>query len=106
MLMWLRSTCKFCEPWQPGPYKLIQFFRYVRIFRGTELMHKRSFAAVGSWVGIILTLWIIGWILAESITVFNNLLGLIAALFASWYVMKKAMPGLAHVLIILGLRTA
>lgn len=59
---------------------------YVRLFRGTEHMHRRTFLAVGSWVGIIVTMWIIAWIIAESITVFNDLLGLISALFASWYV--------------------
>ena len=30
-------------------------------------------------------LWTIAWIIAESVPVFNNLVGLIAALFASWF---------------------
>ena len=30
-------------------------------------------------------MWVIAWIIAESIPVFNDLLGLISALFASWY---------------------
>ncbi|CEL08358.1 Putative Neutral amino acid permease [Aspergillus calidoustus] len=58
---------------------------YVRIFRGTDRMHKRDFVAVGSWVAIALCLWIIAWIIASAIPVFSNLLSLITALFASWF---------------------
>ncbi|QKX53845.1 uncharacterized protein TRUGW13939_00925 [Talaromyces rugulosus] len=58
---------------------------YVRLFRGTDLMQKRSFFSIGSWVGITFALWIIAWIIAEAIPVFNNLLSLITALFASWF---------------------
>lgn len=58
---------------------------YVRIFRGTRHMGSRSWLATGSWAGITLTLWVIAWIIAESIPDFNSLLGLISALFASWF---------------------
>ncbi|KAL3479013.1 transmembrane amino acid transporter protein-domain-containing protein [Aspergillus californicus] len=58
---------------------------YVRIFRGTDRMHKRDFVAIGSWVAIALTLWILAWIIASAIPVFSNLLSLITALFASWF---------------------
>ncbi|KAL4872265.1 hypothetical protein BDV12DRAFT_162614 [Aspergillus spectabilis] len=58
---------------------------YVRIFRGTDRMHKRDFVAVGSWVAIALSLWILAWIIASAIPVFSNLLSLITALFASWF---------------------
>ena len=40
-------------------------------------MKKRSFLSVGTWVGLVSILWILGWIIAESIPVFNNLLSLI-----------------------------
>lgn len=52
---------------------------YVRIFRGGDQMHKRNFVSVGSWIGITLVLWIIAWIIAEAIPVFNNLLSLIVS---------------------------
>lgn len=52
---------------------------YVRVFRGTDKMHKRNFLSVGSWVAITLVLWVIAWIIAEAIPVFNNLLGLIVS---------------------------
>lgn len=58
---------------------------YIRIFSGTDRMHKRDWVGVGSWIGIALSLWIIAWIIAEAIPVFENLLSLITALFASWF---------------------
>ena len=58
---------------------------YVRIFRGTRHMSKRTLLATGSWAAITLTLWIIAWIIAESIPNFNDLLALISSLFASWF---------------------
>ncbi|PLB44159.1 putative amino acid transporter [Aspergillus steynii IBT 23096] len=58
---------------------------YVRIFRGTVHMHQNSFLAVGSWVGIALGVWVVAWVIAESIPVFNQLLSLISSLFGSWF---------------------
>jgi hypothetical protein len=48
-------------------------------------MSQRTFLSLGTWLSITLALWIIAWIIAESIPVFNNLVGLISALFASWF---------------------
>ncbi|KAJ5232501.1 Amino acid transporter transmembrane [Penicillium chermesinum] len=58
---------------------------YVRIYRGTDRMHKRDWVAVGSWVGIALGLWVLAWVISSAIPVFSNLLSLITALFASWF---------------------
>ncbi|KKK21388.1 hypothetical protein AOCH_000715 [Aspergillus ochraceoroseus] len=58
---------------------------YVRIFRNSDRMHKKDFIAVGSWVLIGFITWVVAWIIASAIPVFNNLLGLIASLFASWF---------------------
>ena len=58
---------------------------YVRIFRGTKHMHKRTLLSYGSWAGITLVLWVLAFIIAESIPVFNDLLALITSLFASWF---------------------
>ncbi|KAH8425153.1 uncharacterized protein LDX57_002902 [Aspergillus melleus] len=58
---------------------------YVRIFRGTVHMHQNSFLAIGSWVGIALGVWVVAWVIAESIPVFNQLLSLISSLFGSWF---------------------
>ncbi|UDD59583.1 hypothetical protein AFCA_007004 [Aspergillus flavus] len=58
---------------------------YVRLFRNTDRMHKRNLVSIGSWILIGLVLWTLAWIIAEAIPVFNNLLSLITALFASWF---------------------
>ncbi|KAF2664400.1 hypothetical protein BT63DRAFT_379199 [Microthyrium microscopicum] len=58
---------------------------YVRLFRGTKHMQKKTFLAVGSWVAITLTFWIIAFVIAESIPDFNDLLALISSVFASWF---------------------
>ena len=60
-------------------------FIYVRLFRGTDRMSKKSWGSFGMWVIIVVILWTLAWIIAESIPNFNNLLGLISALFASWF---------------------
>lgn len=53
---------------------------YVRIFAGTDRMHKRDWVSMGSWVGIAFGLWVIAWVIAEAIPVFNNLLSLIVSI--------------------------
>ncbi|KAJ5884681.1 hypothetical protein N7495_009191 [Penicillium taxi] len=58
---------------------------YVRMFRGSDVMNSRSFLSIGSWVAICLGVWVISWVVAESIPVFNDLLSLISALFGSWF---------------------
>lgn len=58
---------------------------YVRIFRGTKRMNERSVISYGTWVLIALVLWLLAWIIAEAIPVFNNLLGLLAAVFSCWF---------------------
>lgn len=62
---------------------------YVRIFRdyfnAPERMGKNNFVSIGVWVLIVTTVWVVAWIIAEAIPVFNDLLSLISALFASWF---------------------
>ena len=58
---------------------------YVRLFRGTDRMSKKSWGSFGMWALIVVVLWTLAWIIAEAIPVFNDLLGLISALFASWF---------------------
>ncbi|KAJ5242055.1 uncharacterized protein N7469_000382 [Penicillium citrinum] len=58
---------------------------YVRLFRGTDRMHRRDLTSYGTWVLIGLTCWIIAWIIADAIPVFSDLLSLISSLFASWF---------------------
>ena len=58
---------------------------FVRLFRGTHHLSANSTFAWVTWASIALALWIVAWILAESIPVFNDLLSLTSALFASWF---------------------
>lgn len=51
-------------------------FIYVRVFRGTNSMHSQSFMARLVWAAICATLWILSWVIAEGIPVFNDALGL------------------------------
>lgn len=69
-------------------------------------MHKTDLLAMGTWVGIAFVLWVVAWVVAMAIPVFNELLSLIvfipsffpehrwqrtmltplkASLFASWF---------------------
>ncbi|KAF3047314.1 hypothetical protein E8E11_009432 [Didymella keratinophila] len=63
---------------------------YIRTWKGTNVVHEKSAKSLGSWYGICIVFWIVAWILAESIPNFNLLLGLIAALFGSWF--SYALP--------------
>ncbi|KAK4135085.1 hypothetical protein BT67DRAFT_449331 [Trichocladium antarcticum] len=64
---------------------------FVRVFAGTKHMAKRTTLGVIGWLGITAGIWIIAWIIAQSIPVFSNLLGLVCALFASWF--SYGIPG-------------
>ncbi|KAK4232825.1 transmembrane amino acid transporter protein-domain-containing protein [Achaetomium macrosporum] len=64
---------------------------FVRVFAGTKHLAKRTTLGVIGWLGITAAIWIIAWIIAQSIPVFSNLLGLVCALFASWF--SYGIPG-------------
>ncbi|KFA71829.1 hypothetical protein S40288_07941 [Stachybotrys chartarum IBT 40288] len=61
---------------------------FVRVFRNTKHLERRTTLSTVSWVAITFGIWMLAMIIAESVPVFNSLLGLIAALFAppSWSV--------------------
>ncbi|KAB8260955.1 transmembrane amino acid transporter protein-domain-containing protein [Aspergillus pseudonomiae] len=54
---------------------------YVRLFRGSDRMHKKDLVATGSWIILMLLLWVVAWVIAEAIPVFNNLLSLVVRPF-------------------------
>lgn len=49
------------------------------MFRNSEHLGSRSWYATFIWMLIITVLWIVAWIIASAIPVFNNLLGLIVS---------------------------
>ncbi|KAK3315523.1 transmembrane amino acid transporter protein-domain-containing protein [Apodospora peruviana] len=64
---------------------------FVRIFNNTRHLAKRTKTGLLAWLGITAVVWTIAFVIAESIPVFSNLLGLVAALFASWF--SYGIPG-------------
>ncbi|KAI0019772.1 transmembrane amino acid transporter protein-domain-containing protein [Xylariomycetidae sp. FL0641] len=66
---------------------------FVRVFRNTRHLEKRTVVGTAGWLGITAAVWIIAFIIAESIPVFSSLLGLICALFATWF--SYGIPGAA-----------
>ncbi|KAK7967702.1 uncharacterized protein PG986_001979 [Apiospora aurea] len=64
---------------------------FVRVFAGTKHIAKRTWVGTAGWVGITIAVWVIALVIAESIPVFSSLLGLVCALFASWF--SFGIPG-------------
>lgn len=60
---------------------------YVRLWRAIDpaVITQKTTRAYASWAGIVFALWLLAWILAEAIPVFNALLGLMSALFLCWF---------------------
>jgi len=61
---------------------------YIRMWAGTNVVHQSNWKSMSSWYGICAVAWIISWVLAEAIPNFNIFLGLIGALFGSWFSCK------------------
>jgi hypothetical protein len=71
------------------------------MFRGSDNMHSRSFLSIGSWVGICLGVWVVSWVVAESIPVFNDLLSLIVrfrSIMVLWGILANAVSYRVHYL--------
>ncbi|KAI0780491.1 transmembrane amino acid transporter protein-domain-containing protein [Trametes elegans] len=62
---------------------------FIRIFRrkGVHSRHMTSHSWTGwlTWIAICTGVWTFAWIIAEVIPFFNDLLGVISAIFASWF---------------------
>lgn len=65
---------------------------FTRIFRGTKHEIRRTWVSTVSWLAITFGIWLIATIVSLSIPVFNSLLGLVAALFVSWF--SYGLPGI------------
>ncbi|KAF4120415.1 to aromatic and neutral aliphatic amino acid permease [Geosmithia morbida] len=63
-----------------------------RIYRGKKGAVRRTTSSTLAWFGITFGVWLIAMIIAESIPVFNSLLGVICALFVSWF--SYGLPGI------------
>lgn len=67
-------------------------YLFVRIFRDTKHLVQRTKLSTLVWFAITLGIWLISMVIAESIPVFNSLMGLISALFVSWF--SYGFPGI------------
>ncbi|KZL74357.1 aromatic and neutral aliphatic amino acid permease [Colletotrichum tofieldiae] len=65
---------------------------FTRIFGNTKHVVRRTRTSTVAWLLITLGIWGIGMVISESIPVFNNLLGLVSAAFASWF--SFGLPGI------------
>ncbi|KAM0330605.1 hypothetical protein ACHAQA_003554 [Verticillium albo-atrum] len=65
---------------------------FTRIFGNTKHVVRRTRLSTISWLLITLGIWGLGMVISESIPVFNNLLGLVSAAFASWF--SFGLPGI------------
>lgn len=71
---------------------------YFRMWAGTDVIYRNSAKSIGSWVGVCAVAWVLAWAVAEAIPNFNLLLGLIAAMFGSWYSCESIPFDLARAL--------
>ncbi|EJT74603.1 aromatic and neutral aliphatic amino acid permease [Gaeumannomyces tritici R3-111a-1] len=64
---------------------------FARIFRDSKHAVRRTKLSGIVWLAIVCGLWALSMVIAESIPVFNSLLGIVAAIFASWF--SYGLPG-------------
>ncbi|KAF7926933.1 uncharacterized protein EAE98_006317 [Botrytis deweyae] len=64
---------------------------FLRIFTGTTHAETRTKRGLVAWLGITAGVWVLAWIVGESVPGFNELLGLVSSLFASWF--TYGLPG-------------
>ena len=60
-------------------------FIFVRMYRGKDMMTSKALKSWVIWGLISFILWAIAFTIAEAIPVFGDLLGVVSALFASWF---------------------
>lgn len=63
-----------------------------RIFRNSKHLVHRTMRSTIVWVAMIFAMWAVALVIAESIPIFDSLLGLLAALFVSWF--SYGLPGI------------
>jgi hypothetical protein len=74
---------------------------YLRLWQWKKepsVVQEKSARAYMSWVGIVIGLWFLAWVIAEAIPRFEYVLALVAALLSGWYSCKCALPYFAPIL--------
>lgn len=84
-------------------------FIYIKLCNGTRAMHADTVSTRALWASICGVIWLLSWVIAESIPIFNDILGFAvsqpilpfglrlmkctqSSLFASWF--SFAIPGI------------
>lgn len=60
-------------------------FIFFRVFRDTKHLTSHTVVGWASWAGLVLSTWILAFIVAEAIPIFNDLLSLMSSLFSCWF---------------------
>ncbi|KAF2142392.1 uncharacterized protein K452DRAFT_249073 [Aplosporella prunicola CBS 121167] len=70
-------------------------YLWVRLWRDVwkrpAALHTRRGWPLATWLALCTALWLLAWVVAEAVPEFQILLGLISALFASWF--SYGLPG-------------
>jgi Transmembrane amino acid transporter protein len=56
-----------------------------RFLEEEDLLHSKGWKAWAIWIGMVAVLWWVAWAISEGVPIFNDLVGLTSALFASWF---------------------
>lgn len=71
-------------------------FIFLRIMAGPRRhaahVARRTAVGTAAWLATTLGIWLVAFVIAESVPIFNSLLSLVAALFVSWF--SYGIPGL------------
>ena len=64
---------------------------YLRLWqwrKQPEVVQAKTAKSIFSWVAIVVSFWVLAWVIAESIPSFEHVLALVAALLSGWYSCK------------------
>ncbi|TIA72508.1 hypothetical protein E3P92_02188 [Wallemia ichthyophaga] len=64
---------------------------YVQAFRHSERLTEKSWRMRFAWMGIVGSFWIFGWVIANLIPFFSEMLSIISSIFSVWFAL--GLPG-------------
>lgn len=60
-------------------------FLFVRVFENSRHRYSNTFIGWFGWIGILVTLWALAFVIAEVIPFFSDILSLVSSLFNGWF---------------------
>jgi len=58
---------------------------YFRVWNNSDVPHQTNFKSLFSWGLIVLAVWALAFLLAQSLPDFHHLLAFVSALFCGWF---------------------